>query len=54
MTDYKGKKKIEKKKMAIVMDEFKDGKLKSGSGAKVKSKPQAVAIGISEAKKKGK
>ena len=36
-----------------VMHEFKEGKLKSSSGDKVKSKKQAVAIGISEAKEKG-
>lgn len=33
---------------------FKKGKLKSGrSGAKVKSRKQAIAIGLSEARKKG-
>lgn len=31
----------------------KKGQLKSGSGAKVKSSKQAVAIGLSEARKKG-
>lgn len=37
-----------------VMEEFKEGKLKSGkSGKKVTSRKQAVAIGISEARKKG-
>ena len=36
------------------MKKFKQGKLKSGkSGAKVKSKEQAVAIGLSEARAKG-
>jgi hypothetical protein len=35
------------------MHEFKEGKLKSGSGKKVTSKKQVVAIGISEAKEKG-
>ncbi len=45
----KAQKKIEK-----VMHEFKEGKLKSGkSGKKVKSRKQAVAIGISEARKAG-
>ena len=45
----KAQKKIEK-----VMHEFKEGKLKSGkSGKKVKSREQAVAIGISEARKAG-
>ena len=36
-----------------VLHEFKEGKLKSGSGKKVTSKKQAVAIGISEAREKG-
>jgi len=40
-------------KVGEVMHEFKEGKLKSGSGKKVASKKQAVAIGISEAKEKG-
>lgn len=35
------------------MHEMKEGKLKSGSGKKVTSKEQAVAIGLSEAKKEG-
>jgi len=35
------------------MKEFKEGKLKSGSGKKVKSRNQAVAIGISEARTSG-
>lgn len=35
------------------MHEFKKGKLKSGSGEKVKNPKQAVAIGLSEARKKG-
>lgn len=34
--------------------EYKRGKLKSGSGKKVKSRKQAIAIGLSEARKKGK
>jgi hypothetical protein len=36
------------------MRAFKRGKLKSGSGRKVKSRKQAIAIGLSEARKKGK
>ena len=43
-------------KIAEVMHEFKEGDLKSGkdgSGGKVKSRKQAIAIGISEAKKEG-
>jgi len=36
------------------MDEMKEGKLKSGrSGKKVKSRKQAIAIGLSEARKEG-
>jgi hypothetical protein len=36
------------------MREFKQGKLKSGrSGKKVTSRKQAIAIGLSEARKKG-
>jgi hypothetical protein len=42
------------KKVKKVMHEFKKGKLKSGrSGKKVKSRKQAIAIGLSEARKKG-
>ena len=40
-------------KVKKVMKEFKEGELKSGSGKKVTSRKQAVAIGISEARKKG-
>jgi len=36
------------------MHKRKKGTLKSGSGKKVKSKKQAIAIGLSEARKKGK
>ena len=51
MTKY-GKKAQEKVKKA--MDEMKEGKLKSGrSGKKVTSQRQAVAIGLSEARKEG-
>jgi hypothetical protein len=35
------------------MHEMKEGKLKSGSGEKVTSKKQAIAIGLSEARKEG-
>jgi len=47
----KGEKKVKK-----VMGEYKRGTLKSSSGAKVKSRKQAVAIAMSEAgrAKKGK
>jgi hypothetical protein len=41
-------------KIGEVMHEFKQGKLKSGgSGKKVKSRKQAIAIGISEAREAG-
>jgi hypothetical protein len=41
-------------KVKKVMDEFKHGDLKSGSsGKKVTSRKQAVAIGLSEARKSG-
>jgi Family of unknown function (DUF6496) len=36
------------------MHKRKKGTLKSGSGKTVKSKKQAIAIGLSEARKKGK
>lgn len=36
-------------KVHAVMGEFKRGTLHSGSGAKVKSREQAIAIGMSEA-----
>lgn len=42
------------KKVEKVMEEFKEGKLKSGrSGKKVTSRKQAVAIGLSEARESG-
>ena len=41
-------------KVEKTMHEMKDGNLKSGrSGKKVTSKKQAVAIGLSEARKEG-
>jgi len=42
-----------KKKIRTVMKEHKEGKLRSGSGGKVKSRKQAVAIALSEARKAG-
>ena len=43
-----------KRKIKKTMEEWKEGKLKSGStGKKVKSQKQAVAIGISEARHEG-
>ncbi|MCA9350866.1 hypothetical protein H6794_00815 [Candidatus Nomurabacteria bacterium] len=45
----KAQEKVEK-----AMHEMKEGKLKSGkSGKKVTSKKQAIAIGLSEARKEG-
>jgi hypothetical protein len=41
------------KQVETEMHEFKRGKLKSGSGQKVTSRKQAIAIGLSEARKKG-
>jgi hypothetical protein len=46
-----GKKAQEKVEKA--MHERKHGELKSGSGKKVTSKKQAIAIGLSEARKEG-
>ena len=40
-------------KVGKVMHEMKEGKLKSGSGKKVTSRKQAIAIGLSEARKAG-
>lgn len=39
--------------VAKAMHKKKRGKLKSGSGRTVKSRRQAIAIGLSEARKKG-
>ena len=47
-TATKGKGKVNK-----VMHEFKEGTLKSGSGQKVSSRKQAVAVALSEARKSG-
>jgi hypothetical protein len=50
-TSKKGQKKVKK-----VMREYKEGKLKSGKGGKggkVKSRKQAVAIALSEARASG-
>ncbi len=40
-------------KVEEALREQKEGKLKTGSGKKVTSKKQAVAIGLSEARKQG-
>ncbi len=42
------------KKVGKTMHERKRGTLKSGSGRKVKSRKQAIAIGLSQARKAGK
>lgn len=41
------------KRVESAMRRKKKGTLKSGSGRKVKSRKQAIAIGLSEARKKG-
>jgi hypothetical protein len=42
------------RKVKRAMHEFKRGKLKSGrSGKKVRSRRQAIAIGLSEARRRG-
>jgi hypothetical protein len=47
-------KRIVRKKMQRAMHEFKGKKLSSGrSGKKVKSRKQAIAIGLSEARRSG-
>ena len=53
MTKYSEK---AQEKIGKVMHEFQEGTLKSGkngSGGKVKSRKQAIAIGISEAREAG-
>ncbi|MDV3508376.1 hypothetical protein CMU89_00815 [Elizabethkingia anophelis] len=45
--------KLASKKVEKAMHEMKEGKLKTGSGKKVTSKKQAIAIGLSEAREKG-
>jgi len=53
MTRYSKK---AQEKIEVVMHEFKTGELKSGKGGKggkVKSRKQAIAIGLSEARAEG-
>ena len=45
--------KAAQKRVKSAMHRRKKGTLKSGSGATVKSRKQAIAIGLSEARKKG-
>jgi len=40
-------------KVHETMHEMQEGKLRSGSGKKVTSRKQAIAIGLSEARKEG-
>jgi hypothetical protein len=40
-------------KVKTTMREMKQGKLRSGSGKKVTDRKQAIAIGLSEARKSG-
>lgn len=42
-----------RKKMQKTMHEYKHGQLKSGGRKKVKSRKQAIAIGLSEARRSG-
>jgi len=44
----KGRRKVHK-----VMKEHRQGKVKSGSGKRVKSRKQAIAIALNEARKSG-
>jgi hypothetical protein len=45
--------KAAQKRVKSAMHRRKKGTLKSGSGRKVKSRKQAIAIGLSEAREKG-
>jgi hypothetical protein len=44
---------IVERKMKTVIGEYKRGRLRSSSGARVRSPRQAVAIGLSEARRAG-
>ncbi|MDQ7744386.1 DUF6496 domain-containing protein [Hydrogenophaga pseudoflava] len=44
---------ITRRKVSKVMHEFKEGDLKSSSGARVRSRKQAIAIALSEARDAG-
>lgn len=48
-----GTNRIVKRKMETVMGEYKRGRLRSGSGTRVRSPQQDVAIGLSEARRAG-
>ena len=45
--------KAAEEKVEDVMHEWKEGKLKTGTGKKVTSQKQAIAIGLSEAREEG-
>jgi hypothetical protein len=45
--------KVAAKRVKSAMHRRKKGTLKSGSGARVKSRKQAIAIGLSEAREQG-
>ena len=47
------KKNTGRRKVHKVMEEYKEGSLRSGSGGKVKNRKQAVAIALSEARRAG-
>jgi hypothetical protein len=49
----KRKQGVGKEKVRKVMEEYKEGALKSGSGGKVTRRKQAIAIALSEARKAG-
>ena len=51
-SDPKSKRTV-KTKMKRVMHEYKHGELKSGGRKKVKNRKQAIAIGLSEARRSG-
>ena len=51
-SDPKSKRKV-RSKMGKVMHEYKHGELKSGGRKKVKNRKQAIAIGLSEARRSG-
>jgi len=51
-SDPKSKRTV-KGKMEKVMHEYKHGELKSGGRKRVKSRKQAIAIGLSEARRSG-
>ena len=45
--------KLASRKVGAAMREMKKGTLRSGSGKRVTSKKQAIAIGLSEARERG-